>query len=115
MAVKLGVIRTNTKNEEPMKKMLFVIVCTMLLSCDNEANTRNVERAYSMPEGLTDCAIFRMESGGVMTNRLYVVRCPNSYTSTTFPVGKSQGTVAVVELDTAGLGEYLLLKKKFDK
>jgi hypothetical protein len=98
-----------------MKKIILAIIFSMLLSCGNGANTKNVEGAYSIPEGLTGCAIFSMKSDGALPNHLYVVRCPNSYTSTTFPVGKTQGTVAVVEIDTAGLGEYLRLKKKFDK
>lgn len=97
-----------------MKKLLLLIVCVALLSCgDITANTRNVGGNYEMPDGLSDCKIFRMESGGFITTRLYVVRCPMSYTSTTFPVGKSQETVSVVEVDTVGMGEYQRLKEKF--
>lgn len=96
-------------------KKLFVIVglAMVLVSCDR--NTVNVSGGYEMPEGLSDCKIYYMNNGGFIANPLYVVRCPMSYTSTTFPVGKSQETVAVVEVDTAGMGEYLRLKEKFGK
>ena len=50
-----------------------------------------------LPEELKDCKIFRINnSAGTF---LYVVRCPNSSTSTTFHSGKSTTTTTVVDPD----------------
>lgn len=97
-----------------MKKLIISMVAFILVAC-NEPSTLNVEGSYKIPEGLSDCALYQMTSEGVLTNTITVVRCPLSQTSTTFLVGKQTQTVVVVEMDTTGMGEYLRLKKKFDK
>lgn len=47
-----------------------------------------------LPEELKDCGFFSVSNG---TDRMYVVRCPNSTTSTTYRVGKHDETTVVID------------------
>lgn len=62
-----------------MKYLIITLFGIILMGC-GEANTEETTKAYILPEGLSDCKIYRLEpQNGVI---LRVVRCPNSETST---------------------------------
>lgn len=97
-----------------MKKLIgiFTLMCLMFFAgCD--PMTRDTTKNYVLPEGLTDCKIYSMESTeGNPT--LYVLRCPLSET-TVYKSGDVGGYTTTVEIDTNGIGEYKRLKAKFGK
>ncbi len=69
-----------------MKNLLMVIALAFILvGCDSSGERTN---NYELPQGLSDCHIFRVSPDGI-GKTLYVVRCPNSTTSTTYNSGKS--------------------------
>lgn len=58
---------------------------------------------YSLPPELKDCKVFVIRDGGLNSKELYVVRCPNTMTTTSWTrhCGKSCSTtehVTLVEL-----------------
>lgn len=78
-----------------MKKILMslIIVCSFVLSgCDMSSGERTYK--YDLPEGLHDCKIYKVNGDGRV---LYVVRCPNSSTHTTYSSGKTISSVSVNE------------------
>ncbi|QOI71567.1 hypothetical protein pEaSNUABM47_00083 [Erwinia phage pEa_SNUABM_47] len=73
-----------------MKKLLAVLVLAFTITgCDGSAEDRTGN--YTLPSGLQDCQIYRLAADGI-GKTLYVVRCPNSNTSTTFSSGKNNST-----------------------
>lgn len=71
-------------------KMIYLAGMLALLSACTP--TGREDTSYTvMPQGLRDCKVYTItnDSGG----RLYVVRCPNSDTSTTYKSGKVNKTV----------------------
>lgn len=71
-----------------MKKLLGMIMLSVLLSgC--EPSTTEISNEYIMPPGLEDCKLYSMfGSGGQI---LYVMRCPD--TTTTTNAGKHKKSV----------------------
>lgn len=63
-------------------KIKFLVILSLLLLSACSKKTYDVSEDYVMPDGLKDCKIFRVESGGL--NELYITRC-NSSVSTTRP------------------------------
>lgn len=73
-------------------KKLIIIAALLITGCTPE--TTEISDTYSLPKGLQDCQIYQM-SGSIA--RLYVVRCPNSTTSTTTTSGKITTSVATIQ------------------
>lgn len=69
-----------------------------MMGCDRRSNSDDTSQ-YSMPAGLKDCQIYRLNSD--TKSDLVVVRCPNSNTSTTFKSGKADVHVSAVESDVS--------------
>lgn len=93
-----------------MKKLALIYLVFMINGCST--STSEVTNDYSLPNGISDCNIYQMDSE--KGTRLYVVRCPLSECSTTYTYGKMKVTTTTIERDTVGLGEYKRLKEKFD-
>lgn len=73
-------------------KIVFVIVAVAVLAgCGPSSEVTN----YPMPPELSDCSQYRLSNG--VGSGIVVVRCPNSTTSTTHPVGKSKSTTVVID------------------
>jgi hypothetical protein len=49
-----------------------------------------------LPPELADCKFFQL-SGNSVTDKITVVRCPNSTTTTTYQVGKTKKSVVVID------------------
>jgi hypothetical protein len=67
-----------------------------MMGCDRKSNSDDTSQ-YSVPAGLKDCQIYRLNS--YTRSDLVVVRCPNSNTSATFKSGKTDAHVSTVESD----------------
>lgn len=80
-----------------MKKINVALICSLFLvaACERQAPA---EKSYIMPEDLKDCKVIQIDGDGPF---LYVVRCPNSTTSTRWevPQGKSRATYTSVYID----------------
>lgn len=61
-----------------MKKSLIILT---LLLCGCSKSAEQIDSNYLLPSGLEDCKIYKLNSEG-LSQTLYVVRCPNSSTST---------------------------------
>lgn len=73
-------------------KHLIIIAALLIAGCTPE--TKEISANYVLPKGLEDCQIYEMSAP---TARLYVVRCPNSTTSTTTTSGKTTNSVATTQ------------------
>ena len=79
-----------------MKKLLIIAsIALAITGCTPSA--KDISEQYTMPEELKDCTITYLQ--GKYTH-LTVVRCPNSTTSTTYPVGKTTQTTVVIDGET---------------
>ena len=58
--------------------MRYLLLIFLAIAC---APSHERKTDYSLPAELSDCKIFYISDG---SKGLYVVRCPNSYTSTTW-------------------------------
>lgn len=67
-----------------MKYLLITLLAITLIGCGTKEQTTN----YYLPSDLSDCKVYYVSGKGVNRN-LYVVRCPNSTTSTTHSCGKN--------------------------
>lgn len=92
-------------------KYTLLIIAALLVSCE-PYSTENTS-TFALPRELKNCQIFKLSNtdGAQLT----IVRCPNSFTGVSEACGKSICQNATVERDTAGLGVYLELQKKFGK
>ena len=93
-----------------MKKLIMTFVVVCLVGC--EKSTEEISGTFNMPEELKDCKMYKLSKGMI---NVFVVRCPQSSTSTTYNCGKTTCSSMTVEVDTVGFGEYERLKKKFNK
>ena len=75
-----------------MKIGFVVVAVAVLAGCGPSSVITN----YPMPPELSDCSQYRLRAGDLGTT-IVVVRCPNSTTSTTHPVGKSRSTTVVID------------------
>lgn len=91
-----------------MKKEILLAITLFVAGCEKTA-TDNTD-SYKLPAEMEGCKVFELESAG--SGRITVIKC-NSDVSTTYRRGKVRRHAAVVEVDTAGLGEYQRLKEKF--
>lgn len=82
-----------------IKHVSIIAVALLLAACSKPAH----EIQAGLPHGLKDCTYFEVDRGG--GNRLHVIRCPASTTSTQWNHGKnnSQSTTADVVEDAATL------------
>lgn len=78
-----------------MKNLIFVIIAISVAACTPSAT--NVSDSYALPDELKDCTITNLQGRYTYLN---VVRCPNSSTSTTYPMGKTQQTTIVIDGET---------------
>lgn len=77
-----------------MKKGLLLFLAVIMLSgCEPES--KDIGGNYTMPEGLEDCHVYRLDPG--LGKILYVVRCPNSQTTTSYTENKNTTSNSVVE------------------
>lgn len=82
-----------------MKKFLMSFACAFgvlsLAGCN--ASTENMATVYELPPGLEDCSIHRLRGKGMeYSEKIIVVRCPNSETTTTSKSGKSSVSATVI-------------------
>ena len=75
-----------------LKLSALAVAALMLAGCGPSSVITN----YPMPPELSDCSQYRLRDGDLGTT-IVVVRCPNSTTSTTYPVGKSRSTTVVID------------------
>lgn len=75
-----------------MKYLILITILSVLSGC--AANTHESTNNFILPNELKDCRIYYLESG---LSYLCITRCPNSITSTSFKVGKSQSTSVTID------------------
>lgn len=79
-----------------MKKIIIAIGALLLAGC-GDSYSKSLDSNYTLPSELSDCKIVKLVGSG-MSRDLYVVRCPNSSTTTRYSCGKNcDQTVATVE------------------
>lgn len=79
-----------------MKKLLIIAsIALAITGCTPSA--KDISEQYTLPEELKDCTITYLQGKYTYLN---VVRCPNSTTSTTYPVGKTTQTTVVIDGET---------------
>lgn len=79
-----------------MKKLLIIAsIALAITGCTPSA--KDISEQYTLPEELSDCTITYLQGKYTYLN---VVRCPNSTTSTTYPVGKTTQTTVVIDGET---------------
>jgi hypothetical protein len=79
-----------------MKKLLIIAsIALAIIGCTPSA--KDISEQYTLPEELSDCTITYLQGKYTYLN---VVRCPNSTTSTTYPVGKTTQTTVVIDGET---------------
>lgn len=90
---------------------VFMCTSALLTGCTDKSTVENTQN-FILPEGLKDCKIFKLNSGGAISTLMHVVRCPNSETTTTDSVGKTTQSVTLLEeqLQNAKLKEAALSK-----
>ena len=71
-----------------MKKSLIILA---LLLCGCSKSTDEIDSKYVLPSGLEDCKIYKLHPGG-LAQALYVVRCPDSNTSTNWSESNGKST-----------------------
>jgi hypothetical protein len=74
------------------KLTLLTLTLATLAACTPES--KEITSSFVLPEGLKDCKAYVLKDGNIKI--LYVVRCPNSQTST-IKTGKHPVHVSVVE------------------
>ena len=74
-----------------LKSITLALSLCALAGCENSAQQ---DVFPVLPEALKDCVFYSLHAGG---DHIRVVRCPNSSTSATYPVGKSRQTTATVD------------------
>ena len=91
-----------------MKKLNLAIICSLFLvsGCNDALPPEPMN--YVMPDDLKDCKVTKIDGNGPF---LFVVRCPNSATSTQWVEnhGKSSNTYTSVYIDGA---EYVKATKE---
>ena len=79
-----------------MKKLLIIAsIALAITGCTPSA--KDISEQYTLPEELKDCTITYLQGKYTYLN---VVRCPNSTTSTTYPVCKTTQTTVVIDGET---------------
>jgi hypothetical protein len=75
-----------------MKKIVIIFALLALSGCTNKYSEANFP---VRPPELSDCKFFKMSNSS--GEKITVVRCPNSTTSTTERVGKQDQTTVVTD------------------
>lgn len=80
-----------------MLNRIYILLPIMLLSAC--ANTQDTTFRYDLPPELSDCKSYLVapKEKSSMVPELYVIRCPNSSTATTYSSGKSRFNITVTE------------------
>lgn len=77
--------------------VLFCLAISFTLTgCDGTSGSALSIHPRVLPEELADCRFYQVDPGG-MHPYLYITRCPNSTTSTTYRQGKVTRHTLVVE------------------
>lgn len=76
-----------------MKRVLLIASCLLIAACNPHSEDATVDFPV-MPKELSDCKIYWISG---KYRALYVVRCPNSTTSTTYRQGKTSATTVVID------------------
>lgn len=83
--------------------MVRIFVCLLILTilAGCSASSSNNTSHYQMPPEMKDCKVFRLEGDG-LSKTLYVVKCPNSNTSTSWieRSGKNNHTTYSVSVES---------------
>jgi hypothetical protein len=79
-----------------MKKLLIIASIALAIT-GYTPSAKDISEQYTLPEELSDCTITYLQGKYTYLN---VVRCPNSTTSTTYPVGKTTQTTVVIDGET---------------
>lgn len=74
-----------------MNKTIIIIIGLMLALTGCSPSYTDKSSTFLMPEGMKDCKVYKLEGSD---KTLYVVRCPQSETSTTFMSGKVTNSVS---------------------
>ena len=61
--------------------MKTIALLLLLVSCGSSYQEKT---GYSMPPELQGCKVFSISDGGMTSPNLYVVKCPNQQTTTSF-------------------------------
>lgn len=78
-----------------MKTLIIALGALLLVGCDSYS--KPLDSNYTLPSELSDCKIVKLIGSGISTD-LYVVRCPNSSTTTRYHCGKNcERSVTTVE------------------
>ena len=100
-----------------MKYILLFCLFVTAASCSPEPSQETTVK-YQLPEGLKDCKIHSVRSNGsllgIPTHIMYVVRCPNSATSTSYQQGKSSQNVTVVDESSTLQNKCIELSKSIE-
>lgn len=78
-----------------MKKLIAALTVTtavLLTGCDS--STSSITHDYVMPPELSKCKIYSMSDG---LNRIRVVHCPNSSTTTNYRSNKTTKNITVID------------------
>lgn len=83
------------KGQEINIKLMFLTISLLMLSilisgCDTSEAKGPQQVKYSMPKNLEDCEVYKIDAAN--NPYLYVVRCPNSTTSTTYEYREGKTT-----------------------
>lgn len=72
---------------------MALAVITMSSTSAFAGYASDITSEYSLPSEMEGCKIFYLHGGGFSYQSLYVTKCPNAKTDTSFKSGKTQNTV----------------------
>lgn len=79
-----------------MKTILMILAVISVAACKGPPDNPET-RSYVLPKEMHDCSVFKVDGNGPY---LYVVRCPNSQTTTHYETGgkyKTQYNIVVID------------------
>lgn len=86
-----------------MKYLCIPVIVLFILGCSTNNESAVVDRTsdynLSNTKGLSDCNVFKLYPDTIYSKELYVVRCPNSITSTTHESNRKQPDITTVVID----------------
>lgn len=95
-----------------MKKLLILSMVIFLSGCGSEVATSDYTSVIRKDKDLDGCIIKYARDG---MNGIYIARCPNSITTTTFSVGKTKRSVVTIEENAVILTDEEIRAKAMEK